>query len=79
MEGKHVGREQRRLLTDTPDRCTEPTMAAADGRDEGIAIGDRRVGHADGRLGAAIGGVGQQAALFTADMLAFHRSWSARI
>ena len=32
-----------------------------------------------GRLGAAIGGVGQQPALFTADMLAFHRSWSARI
>ena len=24
-------------------------------------------------------GVGQQPALFTADMLAFHRSWSARI
>ena len=32
-----------------------------------------------GRLGAAIGGVGQQPALFTADMLAFHRSWSANL
>ena len=44
MEGEHVSREQRRLLTDAPDRCTEPTVTAADGRDEGIAIGDRRVG-----------------------------------
>ncbi|MEM9464087.1 MAG: dienelactone hydrolase family protein [Actinomycetota bacterium] len=31
-----------------------------------------------GRLGAAIGGVDDQPALFTDDMLAFHRAWSAR-
>ena len=31
-----------------------------------------------GRLGAAIGGVGDQPAQFTADMLGFHRSWSTR-
>ncbi|HAB57283.1 MAG TPA: hypothetical protein DCE75_04440 [Acidimicrobiaceae bacterium] len=32
-----------------------------------------------GRLGAAIGGVGEQPGLFTADMLAFHRAWSTRV
>lgn len=31
-----------------------------------------------GRRGAAIGGVGDQPAEFTADMVAFHRSWSQR-
>lgn len=33
-----------------------------------------KAGH--GHFGAAIGGVGDQPALFTADMLDFHRLWS---
>lgn len=51
----------------------EPDPAATD-RDAFLAA--IKGGH--GHFGATIGGVGDQPALFTADMLAFHRSWSNR-
>ena len=51
----------------------EPDPAATD-RDAFVAA--IKGGH--GRLGAAIGGVDDQPQLFTADMLAFHRSWAER-
>ena len=49
----------------------EPDPAATD-RDAFVAAIEG--GH--GRLGAAIGGVGDQPEQFTADMLDFHRGWS---
>ena len=53
--------------------ASEPDPAATD-RDAFVAA--IKGGH--GRVGAAIGGVDDQPALFTADMLNFHRGWSAR-
>jgi len=50
----------------------EPDPTATD-RDAFMAAIE--AGH--GRRGAAIGGVGDQPALFNADMLAFHHSWSS--
>ena len=47
----------------------DPTATDRDAFMAGI-----RAGH--GRRGAAIGGVGDEPALFTQDMLTFHRGWS---
>ena len=67
------------VMLDDDGAMILPTVGAPDptitDRDAFIAA----ISGGHGRLGAAIGGVGQQPALFTADMLAFHRSWSARI
>jgi dienelactone hydrolase len=67
------------VMLDDDGAMILPTVGAPDptitDRDAFVAA----ISGGHGRLGAAIGGVGQQPALFTADMLAFHRSWSGRI
>ena len=53
-----------------------PTVGTPDpsATDRDACVAAIEAGH--GKRGAAIGGVGDQPAIFEADMLAFHRSWS---